>query len=233
MISKVVRASGNALQYAKNAKYCLDQINNYNEWQDMTDLERAGAIADRILNMSESTFPFAKVLKTYLDVTKKTIHNINGLGKKWDSSHDYMTFRDNGIIFDIRVKKKGWISRLFDAEAVKGQILSVEVKAIAETYTSGDIECTTTYTPIVQDGKVRLKRLVADGPQPESGAINPIKEIWMTIWWANGRVSYVPIRNSSQMEGNGVKYERNHYTITFQSGTSDEEYMADIIHLDD
>ena len=232
-ISDAVRLSKNALQYTKKAKACLDAVKSYNQWQDMTDLERAGSIADKILSMSESTFPFAKILKTYLDVTKASVRNILNLGNKWDSNHDYMTFRDDDILFDIKVKKNTWITTTFDAENVKDQILYAEVKAIAETYTGGDIECTSTYEPTVADGKVRLHRVSANGPQPEAGAVLPIKDMWMTVWWANGRVSTVPIRNSSKMEGNGVKYESNHYTVTFQSETCKKDYMADIIHLDD
>ena len=232
-ISDAVRLSKDALKYTKKVKACLDAVKSYNQWQDMTDLERAGAVADKILDLSEDAFPFAKILKTYLDVTKNTIHNIIGLGKKWDDNHAYMTFRDDEIVFDIIVKKKGWISKTFDAEAVKERILSVEVTAIGETYTADEANCISTYTPIVQDGKIRLKRVSAIGPQPEKGAVIPIKDMWMKIWWSNGRVSYVPIRNSSEMTGNGVKYERNHYTITFQSKSKKEEYMADIINLDD
>lgn len=57
----------------------------------------------------------------------------------------------------------------------------------------------------------------------------------MTIYWTNGRVSHVPIRNSGEMRGNGVKYDSlwRTYSITFQSGTSDYRHMADIIKLDD
>ena len=232
-ISDAVRLSKDALKYTKMVKSCIDAVKSYNQWQDMTDLERAGAVADKILDMSEKTFPFAKILKTYLDVTKTTIRNINDLGNKWDDNHAYMTFRDDEIVFDVVVKKKGWISGTFDAEAVKERILSVEVTAIGETYTAGEVNCISTYTPIVQDGKIRLKRVSAIGPQPENGGVIPIKDMWMKIWWSNGRVSYVPIRNSSNMKGNGVKYERNHYTITFQSKSKKEEYMADIINLDD
>ena len=232
-ISGEVRLAKDAFGYLKKAKKCIDEVKKYNQWQDMNDLERAGAIADKILNLSEKTFPFAKVLKSYLDVTKVTIRNINKLGRKWDDNHAYMTFRDDGIKFDIRVKKKGWLSSTFDAETVKERILTVEIKAIGHIQGNDPLVCTSTYTPVVQDGKVYLNRVKADGPQPEAGGIVPIEEMWMTIWWSNGRVSYVPIRNSDEMEGNGIKYERNHYTVTFQSKTNKEEYMADIINLDD
>ena len=239
-IASEVRNCKDAMVYLKKAKLCLDEVKNYNQWTDMTDLERAGAIADKILNMSESTFPFVKVLKSYLDITKKTVHNINGLTEKWDAVNAYSTFysgagiyNNSDFVFDIRVKKKGWIARFFDADDVADQILSAEIKTIGHVEGNARLQCTAKYVPSVQDGTVRLQRVSITGDNPAVGGEVPIEDMWMTIWWSNGRVSYIPIRSSSQVQGDGVTHDRNHYTITFQSKLNKVEHMADIINLDD
>lgn len=231
-IAEEVRKCKDILDYTKKVKKCIDAVKQYNQWKDMTDLERAGSIAEKILSLSEKSFPFAKILRMYLDVTEKTIDNIFNLAEKWNAVNDYSTFYhnyDNDWKFDIRVKKKGWITTSFDAEAVKEHILSAEIKCIA-----GSIECTATYTPEVVDGVVRLTRInKVDNNLNGEGPEVPIDDMWMTIRWSNGRVSYVPIRSNEGIKGNGVKHNKKHYTITFQSKIDEDEYMADIINLDD
>lgn len=239
-IAKEVRACKNVLKYLKDVKKCIDLVKGYNQWHGMNEMERTGAIAEKILDLAENKVPFANILKMYLDVTRTTIHNINGLAEKWYANHDYDTFYNGkGIYagsdfkFDIRVKKKGWISRSFDAEDLKERIYSVEINCIGHVAGNDPFRCTATYTPEVEDGKLRLHRINLTGVAPSSGGIVPIEDMWMTIRWSNGRVSHVPIRNSEEMQGNGVKHDKNHYTITFQSANSDVEHMADIIFLDD
>ncbi|MBP5392375.1 MAG: hypothetical protein J6Y59_00990 [Bacteroidaceae bacterium] len=240
-IAKEVRACKNTLKYLKDVKKCIDMVKSYNQWQDMNELERTGAIADKILDLAENKIPFASILKMYLDVTRKTIHNINGLAEKWYANHDYDTFYNghgeiysgSNFAFDVRVKKKRWISSSFDAEDVKERIYSVEINCIGHIPGNDPLRCMATYTPEVEDGKLKLRRINITGEAPSSGGIVPIEDMWMTIRWSNGRVSHVPIRNSEEMQGNGVKHDKNHYTITFQSANNDVEHMADIIFLDD
>lgn len=238
-IAKEVRACKNTLKYLKDVKKCIDMVKGYNQWQDMNELERTGAIAEKILDLAEKKVPFASILKMYLDVTKTTIHNINGLAEKWYANHDYDTFYNNSpelyggskFEFDIKVKKK--LISTFDAEDIKERIFSVEINCVGHVTGNDPLKCTATYTPEVVDGKLRLRRINKTGDAPSVGGVIPIEDMWMTIWWSNGRISHVPIRNSEEMQGNGVKHDKNHYTITFQSGTRETEHMADIIFLDD
>ncbi len=240
-ISKEVRACKNTLTYLKKVQECIDMVKSYNQWADMTELERTGAIAEKIINLSESQFPFAKILKMYLDVTRTTIHNINNLAEKWYANHDYDTFfNGRGEIyagsdfkFDIKVKKKTWITTYFSAEDIKERISSVEINCIGHITGNAPLKCTATYTPEVENKTLRLRRTKIIGESSNAGGVVPIEDMWMTIWWSNGRVSHVPIRNGKDMKGNGVKHDKNHYTITFQSATCETEHMADIIFLDD
>lgn len=240
-IAKEVRACKNTLKYLKDVKKCIDLVKGYNQWESMNEMDRIGAIADKILNLAEKKIPFANILKMYLDVTKNTIHNINGLAEKWYSNHDYDTFYNgygeiyssSNFEFNIKVKRKTWISTTFAAKKVKDCIFSVEINCVGHLAGNDPLKCTATYTPEVIDDKLRLRRINITGDPPSIGGLIPIEDMWMTIRWSNGRVSYVPIRKSNDVIGNGVKHDKNHYTITFQSATTDPEHMADIIFLDD
>ncbi len=244
-IADYMRIQDNLLTGLKGVKSCLNAIEDYNSWQSMTDLERAGYVARKVLELAVGGDPFAKaVLKIYLDMTEKTIQNIYLLGERYYSHLGYEMFEDDGIRYKIRVKRSGWFKTAFDGSEVKDRILSAEVTATNSSPEATKAVATVTFDPEVNSrGDCYLKWKSITGNLPlkrrDSGFYlyeKPIEDMWMTIYWSSGRVSRVPLRVGKEVQGNGVKYTGGagpEYLITFQSGADKAYYMSDIIHLDD
>jgi hypothetical protein len=254
-IATLVRDSKDILDLFKDVQQVLDYAKAYNEWQGMDDTERMIYFSERILDYAASHGdPFVKILKTYLDVTRITIANAKKLGSTWHSNMDADWFSsDNQLLesertgssrhnkfldFRIRVKKEDTWWRLFDsyfdAKDLKKQIYDVTITARNKMGNQGNFRAEATFTPVVDGDYVYLNQTgIKDGLSEG----NPIEDMWMNIRWKNGRTTRVPLRHGKEIEGNGVKYDGLSvpwcYTITFQSGTSDDDHIADIIHIDD
>lgn len=254
-IASTVRDSKNILDVFHYVQQVMDYAKAYNEWQGMDDTERMIYFSERVLDFAASHGdPFVKILKTYLDVTRITIENAKKLGAAWHSSMDADWFSSDNQLFEsertgsmkhnrhldfrIRVKKEDTFWRLFDsyfdAEAVKKQIYDVTVTAKNKMGGRGDFKAEATFTPVVDGDYVYLRQTGINGALSEGDAI---EDMWMNIRWKNGRTTRVPLRHGKEIKGNGVKYDAIskpwRYTVTFQSGTSKDENMADIIQIDD
>jgi hypothetical protein len=254
-IASTVRDSKNILDVFHYVQQAMDYAKAYNEWQGMDDTERMIYFSERVLDFAASHGdPFVKILKTYLDVTRITIENAKKLGAAWHSSMDADWFSSDNQLFEsertgsmkhnrhldfrIRVKKEDTFWRLFDsyfdAEAVKKQIYDVTVTAKNKMGGRGDFKAEATFTPVVDGDYVYLRQTGINGALSEGDAI---EDMWMNIRWKNGRTTRVPLRHGKEIKGNGVKYDAIskpwRYTVTFQSGTSKDENMADIIQIDD
>ena len=98
----------------------------------------------------------------------------------------------------------------------------------------GDFKAEATFTPVVDGDYVYLRQTGINGALSEGDAI---EDMWLNIRWKNGRITRVPLRHGKEIKGNGVKYDGLAnpwcYTITFQSGASDKDHIADIIKIDD
>ena len=254
-IATLVRESDNILDVFKDVQKVLDYARAYNEWQGMDDTERMIYFSERILDYAASHGdPFVRILKTYLDVTKITIENAKKLGATWHSSMDADWFssenqlsesertgskkHNNFIDFRIRVKKEDTWYRLFDsyfdAEDLKKQLYDITVTARNKMGNLGDFKAEATFTPVVDGDYVYLRQTGIKDGLSEGDAI---EDMWLNIRWKNGRITRVPLRHGKEIKGNGVKYDGLAnpwcYTITFQSGASDKDHIADIIKIDD
>ena len=253
-IATLVRESKDILDVFKDVQQVLDYAKAYNEWQGMDDTERMIYFSERVLDFAASHGdPFVKILKTYLDVTKITIENAKKLGATWHSNMDADWFSSDNQLsesertgsskhnkyldFRIRVKKDDkWrlFDSYFDAEDLKKQIYDITVTARNKMGGLGDFKAEATFTPVVDGDYVYLRQTGIAGGLSEG---NAIEDMWMHIRWKNGRITRVPLRHGKEIKGNGVKYDALatpwNYTVTFQSGTSDKDHIADIIKLDD
>lgn len=237
-IATLVRASGDALKVIKEAQKALKAIKlGASILNEKNDLEIAGLVAEKILDLSESSFPFARILRTYLDITRNSVHNILYLTDRYDQLYKYNLFIEDTFKFKINVKKKSaWQGWYFAHDNVSRQINFVTIDCVAETNTAAHIESTATYKAY---GKwwsdCHLERSGFDGQTNDAIGINGIRDMRMKIYWKNGRVTNVPIYNGGEMRGEGVKYDSldKTFTITLQSDTNDKNRLADIIHLDD
>lgn len=250
-VSTLVRGSKDILKVIKGAKKTLDEIKLANSvWENNNELEVAAYVTEKILDLSDDVFPLAPVLKSYLDITKKTVYNVLNLVDKWATDFEYRDFINDKYTFIIDIKRTlTWqdiddLSPLWDGvfyqSYVEWSIDEVVVDCVAETNTGGKIASKATYKPKVKEfaGVPRycyLERVPGsfDGQSNDGVGENAIRDMRMTIYWRNGRVTHVPIGNSRNMRGNGVKYNSRTYTITFKSETCNRTHLADIIHLDD
>lgn len=251
-ISTIVRNSKDLLKLMKQVNACLDYIQNYNKWQDMTTVEQIFALSDKLLDYT-SNDPFTKILKTYLDVTKKSIQNALLLGEKYHSGYGYEYFseqnqlsdsereKENAIVFKqnkyidfkIKVKRKGWLTGSFDGKDVKDQIYNVTVTAVNHNPNDNSQEARAVLRldPIATEDGVYLRQIGIDhqGGSDQGYYLYtmPIEDMWMTIEWRNGRVTRVPLRHGSEVKGEGVKYDgiKNPllYTVIFQSAIKDKK----------
>lgn len=234
----VVKASENMMSFLKKAKRCLDQVHAIQNWQDMDELERAGAVAEKIMSLS-SQYPLAKLFKTYLDVTKISIGNIKKIGAQYQQGYLAEDFEDGVIKYQVKIKKKTWIRGCFDEEDVKENILRAQVVAKNTNPANSSYHATAIaeLAPVVENDKLYLKLVgsvmgdnISEGTHLYHQA--PLDDLQLTIWWRNGRISHIPLRSSGIL-GDGVKYDNRVYSITFRSKTNDKEHMVDLFELDD
>ena len=244
-IARFVRFSGGALKVIKGMKNFVDNLELANDiWKNYNAMEVAAFAARKLIDMSENEFPFAKVLKTYLDVTEKSVHNVLDLVDYYDQLYQYQDFRNDKYKFVIKINKKHGGS--FDASTVKNAIDKVEIFCSANS-NDGSYDalfCTSVYNPETEWDPLTgtfskhcyLKRTDIDDNY-DSEAFYTIRDMRMTIYWKNGRISHVPLRNGNGMQGNGVKYSNvigtRTYTITYNSMSREDKHCADIIKLDD
>lgn len=249
-ISTIVRGSKDVLKLMKQVNSCLDFIQNYNKWQGMTTTEQIFALSDKLLDYTSSD-PFSKILKMYLDVTKKSIQNALLLGEKYHSDYGCEYFseqnqlsdgeREKAVVykqnryidFKIKVKRKGWLTGSFDGKDVKEQIYNVTVTAVNHNPNDNSQEARAVLRldPIATEDGVYLRQI---GIEHQGGSDQgyylynrPIEDMWMNIEWRNGRVTRVPLRHGSEVKGDGVKYDGLKspllYTVTFQSAIKDKK----------
>ena len=260
-IASLVRTSGDILGVIKDAKKALDFIKIVeNAWNNYNDLERAAFVAQKILDLSNA--PFTPILQTYLDITKTTVNNILYLTEKYDKLYNFRDFYENKYIFQIRVEQghRNWLSLndwiingenwgpYFLPSEVAHKIDKVEVYCDANLTNDGSMKVRgkATYKAVKEVPPTAfsllphcyLERIIYEGDQGNavsSDLYYAINDMRMTIYWTNGRISHIPIRNGGGMRGDGVKYDSlsKQYTITFLSKSSDPSHMADIIKLND
>ena len=98
-----------------------------------------------------------------------------------------------------------------------------------------------TFAPVVDGDYVYLRQTGING---ELSLGDAIEDMWLNIRWKNGRTTRVPLRHGDGIKGNGVQFNDDfldgtfrpwvsYYTITFQSSSTKDENMADIIQIDD
>ncbi|MBO7609888.1 MAG: hypothetical protein J6S96_06775 [Muribaculaceae bacterium] len=244
-IASLVRYAGGALKIIKGIKGFVDNMELANNvWKNYNAMETMAFAARKIIGMSESTFPFVKVMKAYVDVTEKSIQNILDLVDYYNQLYEYQDFIDDKFKFIIKINKK-YIGT-FGASTVKRAIDKVTVECVCDGGggASDALHSIATYEPATEwdpwtdalSKHCYLKRTGID-KNYNGESYYSIKDMRMTIYWKNGRISYVPLRNGNGMQGNGVNYETHwgdrSFTITFNSKTRDEDHCADIIKLDD
>lgn len=250
-VATLVRGSKDLLTIIKGAQKTLNEIKLAEDvWTSNNELEVAAYVAEKILSLSDDVFPLAPVLKSYLDITEKTVYNVLSLIDKWETDYEYEDFIQDNYTFKIDIKRKWTWRDIYSTDPlmdlwlypydVKGSIDYVVIDCTAETHTGAKIASKAYYKPQVKeslDGWIPrycyLERYDFDGQNDINVGMNSIRDMRMTIYWKNGRVTHVPICNSSHMQGNAVEYQSRTYTIHFQSGTSDGNHLADIIHLDE
>ena len=259
-IASTVRESNNILEDVKHLNQLLQFAKAYQEYQNMDEAERMIYFAERVLDFAANHgYPLVNVFKGYLDVTKVTIANAKKLGDTYHQGFEAEYFSSANQLFEsertgsykhnkyidfrIQVKKKWSLFRgYFDAEAVKKQIYDVTVTA-RNKMGGGDepFKAEATFAPVVDGDYVYLRQTGING---ELSLGDAIEDMWLNIRWKNGRTTRVPLRHGDGIKGNGVQFNDDfldgtfrpwvsYYTITFQSSSTKDENMADIIQIDD
>ena len=205
------------------------------EISSKNDYEKAIYLSNKIISLSNGNF--SPIMKTYLDITKKTIDNVMNYAWAYNQSYlpqdlYYKKFKikinvigKNGIPINFPFQCSG----LIDHVLVKGWNKTINDKpAIAEARfknVSGNLF--DLYNAVFdQEGIDNGSNLFSDGD-------TPFKQLWAEIYWRNGRISVVPLTHGID----GVEYERagnsSIFNITFDSDSKEYDHATDIIHLRD
>jgi len=205
-------------------KKCSDDISS------MNDYEKAIYLSQKIIGLANSTVPISSVMKTYLDITKKTIDNVLNLGWAYNEPNIPQDMYDNKLKVKIHVKGgrdlltlSNTYSYIIDKVLVKGWN-KTEKDIVEATFRNVKGSILDYQTAVFeQEGTDDRSKLMIE---------KPFTQLWAEIYWTNGRVTCVPLAEV----GKGVTYEHAEksnsiFTIHFVSEAEDSNHPADIIHL--
>ncbi len=247
-LDPVVREAKSFLDLTKGIRKALKTIKEIRTDGAKTDCERVFDFTEKFLNLTDDAlggYGFSTLLKSYLDITRAAINAIHNLAIAQSEGWIELPgdFHNNNLVIKIKILKKNgkefnfwrYGTSIIKEVLVKGW--NVSPNSIATAW-FGDVS--TEYFPVIVKSKAVFNETRNDSNDPQTSGIvtnlmnENFHELWAEIYWENGRVSFVPLK---ELDG-AVTFERlsigtSIFTICFQSETDEDDYthIPDLIHL--
>ena len=205
-------------------KKCSDDI------ASMNDYEKAIYLSQKIIELANNTVPISSVMKTYLDITQKTINNVLSLGWAYNEPNIPQDMYNNKLKVKIQIKgNRDWVnflssgSNMIDKVLVKGWN-NTENDIVEATFRN--------VKGSILDFRAAVFEQEGTDDRSKLHIEKPFTQLWAEVYWRNGRVTRVPLTKV----GEGVAYEHGEnnnsiFNIYFVSEADDFGHIADIIHL--
>ena len=212
-------------------------------------------VASEAISMISSDFaPFARILKTYMDIAEHTVnYALDNETYKYQHEESWlMKNLEQGYNSDYLCKNKNNLSVNFRVEVQKPfTVFGQELAHIINfDFTDKDAQKqileTNIYLSDQKDDKfydvIRCSQkfddsgfyLIPDYYENNSGILDgintPLQKLLLEIRWRNGRTSVIPLKDECE----GVSFSTwggAHYTVTFNSESTDPRRMADVLYL--
>ena len=216
-------------------------------------------VASEAVTMISSDFaPFARILKTYMDIAEKTVdyaldnekykyqHEESWLlvnNKQVGSDYLYKYKNDLNVNFRVEVRKPFHLLGLnvgnisyFDFTDVEVQKQILETKIILSDQKNDRIydviHCSQSFD---KSGFYFIPDVYENNGGILDGINTPLQKLWMVIRWKNGRTSIIPLKDECDgVKREGVKFTTDngpHYTVIFDSDSNKPDRMADVLYL--
>lgn len=250
----IIKGSKYISEYLGKAMKVVKAIETYKEWDNMSTYDRHFYCAEAILNYTDKFNPFSKLLHSYLDVGEAMIRKALEYGEEYyghylpsllyeniPSANESDKFEYNKYVnFKIMVQTNKLVYYSFAKPLLgNGTYQIQEVKVLLSNRSENEVD-TIYFQPIGMWNGVYLKQTKYVGVDPMTGGGNidfgyKLKRLTMEIKWRNGRVTRVPLLNTS---GNGVEFvispnKPYEYIVKLKSGTTKYDNIADIIEIKD
>lgn len=251
-IAPIVKETNSFLDLYKTIKKSIDAVKDFKEASAKTDCQKAVYLAKKYLSLYDDGF--AKILKSYIDITAAIVNKIHYLSWAYNEPQIPMDMFEHHLRVRIKIlNKKGNAFNYFTKSAyiidkvlIKGYNQEKNGAPDVVWASLDDVDTSfsilnpwheyATFSQVNTNGSTNADdpNGYTSGDQYRFGNLKneAFKGLWAEIYWRNGRVSYIPL---TETDTEGVSYERNApwsiFTITFKADTTDYSHAADIIHL--
>ena len=212
-------------------------------------------VASEAISMISSDFaPFARILKTYIDIAEQTVnYALDNETYKYQHEESWlMKNNEQGFSSDYLFRNKNNLSVNFRVEVQKPFTIFGKELAHIINFDFTDIDAkkqileTKIYLSDQKDDKIYDVihcsqkfddsgfYLIPDYYENNGGILDgintPLQKLLLEIRWRNGRTSVIPLKDECE----GVSFSTwggACYTVTFNSESTNPRRMADVIYL--